>query len=124
MWEIENRIPFPHRGSFLRDHGAQTFWCLHLKASFALRPGQSPLFHLQQPVLLQGPIYDGDHLLAEAETGLARPSCDLIITCTAKPPADALPDVGWTLEAKLPGWRKIAGGAPRPRLAEQEGARC
>ena len=41
MWEIENRSPFPHRGSFLRDHEARTFWCLHLKASFALRPGQS-----------------------------------------------------------------------------------
>lgn len=112
MWEIENRSPFPHRGGFLRDQKARTFWCLHLKASFALRPGQAPLFCQPQPDLLQGPVYDGDHFLAEAETGHPRPLCDLIISGTAKPPANAHPQRGWRLEARLPGWRKALDVRP------------
>ncbi|HRK42232.1 MAG TPA: DUF2169 domain-containing protein [Gemmobacter sp.] len=116
MWEIENRSPFPHRGGFLRDEAARTFWCLHLKASFALRPqpqgqpggqGFGLQFLPEQPALLQGPLMEGDRLLAEAEVGHARPLCDLILTGSVTPP-----EGGTLLEARLPGWRKAVQVLP------------
>jgi hypothetical protein len=106
MWEVENRSPFPHRSGFLRDHLARTFWCLHLKATFALRGDHSLQCLLPQPDLLQGPAYDGNRLLADGETGHERTLCDLIIQGTATAPADATPQKGWQIEASLPGWRK------------------
>lgn len=125
MWEVENRSPFPHRGGFLRDAGARTFWCLHLKASFALRPTLGPQFLPQQPDLRQAPDYDGERLIGEAEIGHARAQCDLILAGTAYAPPEARAERGWVLEARLGGWRKALHVRPsqvwegkRPRLTD------
>lgn len=119
MWEVENRSPFPHRAGFLRDHNGDTLWCLHVKASFALRPDQSLTFPFPQPALLQGPLYDGPRLLAEAEIGQPRPLCDLILQGHATPPPDARRETGWRIEARLAGWRKAVH--VRPAMVWQNG---
>jgi hypothetical protein len=118
MWQVENRSPFPHHAGFLRDHQGRTLWSLHLKASFRLRPGLAPLFVSPQPPLLPAPLYDGPRLIAEAETGLARPLADLILSGAARPPALARPDSGWQIEARCGTWRKAVQVLPARRWRE------
>lgn len=94
MWEVDNGTPFAHSWAFQKDAEGRTFWCVVLRATFALRDGRPPLFLGEQPEIRFSPLYVDDDpakdFLGDADMGVPKARADLLIDAVAFPPAPHL----------------------------------
>ncbi|MEE9390874.1 MAG: DUF2169 domain-containing protein [Planctomycetota bacterium] len=109
MWDIDNKTPFHVRGSFIRDHTVATFWLVHIKASFVMRPDQKCLFATDQVPLHASPIFFNDDpqsdLLADVEVVPLKALVDVVVDATGYPPAGCR-DAPYIASVSIGGWEK------------------
>lgn len=91
MWEIDNKTPFPHVGTFIRDAAGRSLWCVGVKATFEFRNDRPCLFTADQILPHQGPVFDGDDpsrdMLADMDMGPPKDRVDVLADAVAYPPA-------------------------------------
>lgn len=122
MWDLENHTPFPAAAGFQRDHMARSYWCVWLRAAFAIRhdlpldwlPDQPGL--LRQPLMADGP--GGPDLLADGDFRLPKARPDVLVHAAVVPPrgigvAQAFP-LGFRLGTLE---KRLAAHPPRLRTA-------
>lgn len=91
MWEIDNKTPFPHVGTFMRDAAGRSLWCVGVKATFEFRHERPCLFTPEQILPHQGPVFDGDDperdMLADTDLVPPKDRVDVLADAVAYPPA-------------------------------------
>lgn len=93
MWTVTNRTPFAHHGGFQRDHTGASFWCVWVKATFAVRHDRPALFVRDQRPVRLAPLFLGDDpakdLIEDSDICPPKPMVDLVVAARAIPPRGA-----------------------------------
>lgn len=115
MWQVANTTPFDAHGGFFRDQRDAHFWGLWVKAGFALRENQLPLFLSDQPRLNSGPVPAenmDNAIYADGDLVPPKSRIDLIVTAQAAQPDDGQPG---PVVLRLGDWKKTLQVHPPSR---------
>lgn len=123
LWDVINYTPFAAFGGFERDHLAESYWCVWIKAAFEVSPKGHITWH-DNPDLEISPSPQeietpkGTIIVEDSDMSLPRPSTDISLYGSTKVPAHTTMPI--RTELKVAQWSKAIEVHPPAKLSSRK----